>query len=411
MTRRPHRPERIVVVGGGLAAASAVVGLREHGYAGAVTLVCAEPHLPYERPPLSKGYLAGDTPLDDVFVRPRDWYQEHDVDVLLGTTAREIDLAARTVTLDAVRVEYDRLLVATGASARRLPFLDASGAPVAYLRTLDDSTRLRRELRPGVRVVIVGGGWIGLEVAASARAAGCEVTVVEALETPLQQVLGPELGDVFATLHREHGVDLRTSRMVTHARLEGGDVLVGLDDGTVLSADLLVVGAGAVPDVALAERANLKVDDGIVVDALLRTSDPDVFAAGDVASAYHPVLGAHLRVEHWDNAIGQGRCAAVNMLGGAEPYERLPYFFTDQYDLGMEYVGHVGRSGYDEVVIRGDVRERVFTAFWIVEGRVVAGLHVNDWDAIDHVRSVVAAGAVDLTALRDVSVPLAEIGP
>ena len=411
MTRRPGSPERIVVVGGGLAGASAVVALREHGYAGEVSLVCAEPHLPYERPPLSKGYLAGDTPVEDVFVRPRDWYQEHDVDILLGATARGIDLTARTVTLDAVRIGYDRLLVATGASARRLPSLDAVGIPVAYLRTLDDSTRLRRRLRPGLRVVIVGGGWIGLEVAASARTAGCEVTVVEALATPLEQVLGPELGDVFATVHREHGVDLRTGRTVTGARLQGGDVLVGLDDGTLLAADFLVVGAGAVPDVDLAERANLKVDDGIVVDALLRTSDPDVFAAGDVASAYHPLLGAHLRVEHWDNAIGQGRCAAVNMLGGAQPYDRLPYFFTDQYDLGMEYVGHVGRSGYDEVIIRGDVSEHVFTAFWIVEGRVAAGLHVNDWDAIDHVRSVVTAGEVDLSALRDASVPLADIGP
>ena len=390
MTRRPQRPERIVVVGGGLAAASAVVGLREHGYAGAVTLIGAEPHLPYERPPLSKGYLAGDTALDEVFVRPRDWYRGHDVDILLGTAAREIDLAGHTVTLDAVRVGYDRLLVATGASARRLPFLDAAGVPVAYLRTLDDSTRLRRELRPGLRVVIVGGGWIGLEVAASARTAGCEVTVVEALETPLQQVLGPELGEVFADLHREHGVDLRTSRMVTQARLEGGDVLVGLDDESVLSADLLVVGAGAVPNVDLAERANLKVDDGIVVDALLRTSDPDVFAAGDVASAYHPVLGAHLRVEHWDNAIGQGRCAAVNLLGGAQPYDRLPYFFTDQYDLGMEYVGHADPGDVDEVVIRGDTTgDRVFTAYWVKDGTVVAGMHANDWDAIDGIREQV----------------------
>jgi NADPH-dependent 2,4-dienoyl-CoA reductase/sulfur reductase-like enzyme len=399
----------IVVVGGGLAAATCCETLRELGYDGSLVLVCAEPHLPYERPPLSKGYLMGADELDSVFVHPREWYDEHDVDLRLGTAATGLDLANRTVTLPEGPVEFERLLVATGATVRRLPMADDSGARVAYLRTIEDSDRLKSTLRPGCRLAVVGGGWIGLEVAAAARTAGCEVVLVEAAEQPLLRVLGPELGAAFAGLHRDHGVDVRTGVSVTSIGSSGSTAVLDLSDGSTATADLLLVGVGVQPNTELADAAGLAVDNGIVVDAHLRTSDPNVFAAGDVANAYHPVLDRHLRVEHWDNAIEQGRAAARSLLGDEQPYEHLPYFFSDQYDLGMEYVGNVGPDGYDEVVLRGDLAGRVFTAFWVKDSRVLAGMHANDWDAIDPIRRIVEAKHVDLGALRDPAVPLDEL--
>jgi NADPH-dependent 2,4-dienoyl-CoA reductase/sulfur reductase-like enzyme len=254
--------------------------------------------------------------------------------------------------------------------------------------------------------VVVGGGWIGLEVAAAARLADCEVTVLEALELPLLRVLGPEVASRFADLHRGHGVDLRTNARLSRVERDGAGAAVHLEDDTVLPADLVVVGVGVAPNDELAAAAGLKTDNGIVVDEHLRTSDPDVFAAGDVANASHPVLGRPLRVEHWDNAIEQGKAVAHSLLGHEMSYDRMPYFFTDQYDLGMEYVGHVGPDGYDEVVLRGN--QDVYTAFWLREGRIQAGMHVNDWDAIDPVRSLVGR-EVDAARLRDESVALADL--
>jgi 3-phenylpropionate/trans-cinnamate dioxygenase ferredoxin reductase subunit len=399
----------IVVVGGGLAAAKAVEGLRDQGYDGRVVVVGEEQHRPYERPPLSKGYLLGEEEIESAFVHPPEWYADHRVDLRLGTAASALDLATHVVVTDGEPLRYDKLLLATGASPRRLAVADDSGAPVAYLRTIDDSRRLKAALEPGRRIVVVGGGWIGLEVAAAARTAGCEVTVLEALDKPLVRVLGPEVADVFASLHTSHGVDLRTNVSVSAVESRDGLAVVHLADGDALDADLLVVGVGVMPNTALAEAAGLKTDNGVVVDEYLRSSDPDVFAAGDIANAYHPLLGRHLRVEHWDNAVEQGLAVAGTMLGADEPYQRLPYFYTDQYDLGMEYVGNVGPEGYDEVVLRGDVPGRVFTAFWIQGGRVVAGMHVNDWDAIEPVRAIVSEGRVDLARLRDEKVSLDQI--
>ncbi len=405
MSRRPT----FLIIGGGLAAAKAVAGLRDDGFDGRIILAGAERHLPYERPPLSKGCLAGTDDLASACVYPREWYAEHDVELELDTTVTAIDVAAHTATMGGVRVRYDKALIATGSSPRQLPAADDSGAPVAYLRTIEDSDRIRAELTPGCRIVIIGGGWIGLEVAAAARRSEAEVVVVEPLPAPLLRVLGPEVADVFADLHRSNGVDLRTGTTVSSIRARHGRAVVGLDDGGSLDGDLLVIGIGATPNVMLADDAGLKTDNGIVVDEFLRSSQPDVFAAGDVANAYHPILGRHVRVEHWDNAIGQGLAAARNMLGHRDAYDRLPYFYTDQYDLGMEYVGHVGPAGHDRVVLRGDVSSRVFCAFWIGTGRVVAGMHVNDWDAIDPIRRIVAAGTVDLRGLGDASVPLGQL--
>lgn len=398
-----------VIVGGGLAAAKAAETLRDGGFGDRIVLVAGERQLPYERPPLSKGYLLGTEPLSNVFVHPAEWYVDHDVDLRLGITAQTIDLEARTVSAGQEQIAFDRLLIATGATARRLPVVQGVEIPITYLRTIEDSERIHAMLQQGRRIAVIGGGWIGLEVAAAARNAGCDVVVIEAMANPLVRVLGSELGEVFGDLHRSHGVDLRTNASVSSVDADSGQAMVNLADGTTVVADLVVVGIGVTPNTSLADYAGLKVDNGIVVDELLRTSHPDVFAAGDVANAHHPTLGRHLRVEHWDNAIAQGRAAARNMLGAGEPYAQLPYFFTDQYDAGLEYVGSIGPEGYDEIVIRGDLRARVFTAFWLKGDSVLAGMHINDWDAIDSIRAIVSARQVDLNALRDAGTPLDQL--
>jgi NADPH-dependent 2,4-dienoyl-CoA reductase/sulfur reductase-like enzyme len=395
----------IVIVGAGLAGANAAEELRSQGYAGDVTLVGAEPHPPYERPPLSKGLLLGTAEPGSPFVHPAQWYADHDVDLLTGSPVTDLDLDDRHVVLGERRLPYDRLLLATGAQPRRLALADTSGADVTYLRTLGDSVALKDRLAE--HLLIIGAGWIGLEVASAARAAGGTVTVVETAALPLANVLGPELAPLFADLHREHGVDLRLDTTVAAIEHDHGRTTVRLSDGDELGPDLVLVGIGAEPDDHLASGAGLATDHGVLVDATLRTSDPHVYAAGDVANHDHPLHG-RLRVEHWDAAIHQGRHAAGSMLGAEAPYTRQPYFFTDQYDLGMEFVGHVGPGGYDEAVIRGDTAARVVTALWIREDRVVAGMHVNDWDAIDPIRALVGK-AVAPDRLRDESVELATI--
>jgi 3-phenylpropionate/trans-cinnamate dioxygenase ferredoxin reductase subunit len=400
--------QTFVVVGAGLAAGTAVRELRESGFDGCVVLYGAEPHPPYERPPLSKGYLMGDDGFEAALLQPPEWYDAHDVDLRLGTRVTTIDPVARTVTAGGAPQRYDKLLLATGARPRHLAMADDSGASIAYLRTVEDSELIRSRLRVGRRLAIIGGGWIGLEVAAAARRAGAHVTILEALELPLGRVLGPEVARAFATLHQAHGVDLRVNTHVSAIDSDGGPAIVTLADGSSTEADLLVVGIGATPDTALAEAADLRTDNGIVVDEQLRSSAPNIFAAGDVANAYHPLLGRHLRVEHWDNAIGQGVVAAQNMLGKETPYDRLPYFFSDQYDLGMEYIGNLGPDGYDHLVLRGTPDKGAFTAFWLREGRVLAGMHANDWDAMDPIRRIVGAQHA-VAGLENASVPLTQI--
>ncbi|AXH96845.1 NAD(P)/FAD-dependent oxidoreductase [Ornithinimicrobium avium] len=399
------QPGSIVVVGGGLAAAKAVEGLREQGYTGSITVVAAEEHLPYERPPFSKGVLLGNEEPDSATVHDQAWYDEHDVELLTGTTASAIDLQARTVTAGDRTIGYDELLLATGSRPRHLAMADDSGAPVNYLRTRDDSLALRPKLAEGTSVVIIGAGWIGLEVASAARQAGAEVTVVEPEAVPLARVLGAELGERFAQLHRDHGVDLRVSSGVESIEHGEGGTDLTLSDGSHLHPDLVVVGIGVLPVVELAEQAGLETDNGILVDASLRTSDPHVWAAGDVANHDHPTLG-RIRVEHWDVALNQGTFVAGAMLGSQEPYRNQPYFFTDQYDWGMEYVGHVGKDGYDEVVTRGEPAEGM-TAFWVKDGTILAAMQVNDWDVGDTLRALVGKPAPE--KLGDTSVPLADL--
>jgi 3-phenylpropionate/trans-cinnamate dioxygenase ferredoxin reductase subunit len=369
--------QAFVIVGAGLAGAKAAEALRGGGFDGQLTVIGEEGHLPYERPPLSKDYLAGKAERDSVFVHDQAWYRQQDIGLRLGRQAAAVDRAARQVLLDdGASLPYDKLLIATGSSPRRL----ANASGVHYLRTIDDSDRLRDILATGSHLAVIGGGWIGLEVTAAARQAGLQVTVLENLELPLLRVLGREMAQVFADLHRSQGVSLRLG-----VRIEG------------------ISGSGGTAD------AGLEVTDGIVTTAGLRTSDPDIFAAGDVASAYHPLLGRHIRVEHWANALKQPAVAAAAMLGQDVRYEDLPYFYTDQYDLGMEYLGDV-RDGYDQVVVRGDVDGREFIAFWLKDGRVLAGMNVNVWGVTDSIKNLIRSGhPVTAEALADASTPLDDL--
>ena len=373
-----------IVLVGGFAAAHVATELRASGHRGPVALLSAEEQLPYERPPLSKAYLLGTAALDSAYVQPAQWYAENDVDLRLGTRVTALDPARHVVVTEAGEQPYAQLVLATGARVRRLALADGSGAEVAYLRTIADSDRIRAALTPGRDVVIVGGGWIGLEVAAAAVAAGARVTVLEALELPLVRVLGPEVANRLVQIHRAHGVDVRTG--VSVAEISPGAVTLG--DGSVIAADLVVVGVGVEPRSELASSAGLATDNGILVDASLRTSAPDVFAVGDVANQEHPVLHRRVRVEHWDTALRQGRAVAHALLGEQVSYDQLPYFFSDQYDVGLEYVGSPGPEGYDDVVIRAGEGDR-FVAWWLRDGVVVAGMHLDDWDAIDEIRSTV----------------------
>lgn len=385
--------EQIVIVGGGLAGASAATEVRDQGFSGRVVVVAAEAEHPYERPPLSKGYLAGDSDFASALVHEPSWYDQHDVELLLGTKVTELDRQSHEVALaDGRMLGYTKLLLATGARPRALPV--PGGERALSLRTRADADQIRGSVSSGSRMVVVGGGWIGLEVAAMARGAGAEVTLVETQALPLLGVLGPTVAQVFADLHEQNGVQLLLGSTVEHVGPDGVRV-----DGRLLPADVVVAGVGVAPDTTVAEAAGLAVHDGVVVDSALRTEDSDVLAAGDVASAFHPRYGRHVRVEHWANALNQGKAAGRSLLGQDVVYDRLPYFYTDQYDLGMEYTGWVPPEQLDQarVVVRGDLAGRSFQAFWLLSTaagwRPVAAMHVNRWDeGIEPLKGVLEAG-------------------
>ncbi len=401
-----------VIVGGGLAAAKAAEALREKDFDGHVVLIGEEYHLPYERPPLSKEFLAGKKSLPDFTVHDSAWYRDHNVDLRIGTAATAVDSRAHSVVLpDDTSVRYEKLLLATGSRPRRPPISGADASGVHYLRTFDDAVALDSTLDKISSLAIVGAGWIGLEVAASARSRGVDVTVVETARLPLLGALGPEAAAVFADLHRDHGVDLRLESSVAEITASA-DAATGLvlDDGTRVDADAVLVAVGAAPNIEIADAAGLDIGDGgVLVDASLRSSDPDVFAVGDIAAAQHPLFGTRIRTEHWANALKQPAVAAANMLGAKVEYSELPYFFTDQYDLGMEYVGYAPR--YARVVFRGDVDGREFVAFWLGDDdRVLAGMNVNVWDVVDDVKSLIRSRSpVDTNRLADPDTPLGEL--
>jgi NADPH-dependent 2,4-dienoyl-CoA reductase/sulfur reductase-like enzyme len=412
-----------VIVGASLAGAKAAETLRAEGFDGAIALIGAEPDRPYERPPLSKDVLLGSKPPESAFVHEAGWYAEHDVDLRLGTRVTSVDRAARQVRLeDGSALGYAKLLLATGASARRLPVPGADLDGLLYLRTMPESATLAARIKQGGHVVIAGAGWIGLEAAAAARQAGCEVTIVEPESTPLQHAVGPELGEVFGRLHRAHGVTFRLGESIAELRGDpaGGSVAPGeahgtvrqvvTSAGTVLDADFVIAGIGAAPNVSLAADAGLDVEGGIATDASLRTSDPDIFAAGDVASAFNPLLGRRITVQHWSNALNGGPAAARAMLGQDVSYDRVPYFFTDQYDLGMETAGLPEPGAYDQVAYRGDPESGEFIAFWLSGGLLVAGMNVNVWDVREDIQALIRARQpVDAARLADPDIRLNEV--
>lgn len=400
-----------VIVGASLAGAKAAQGLREGGFDGRIVLIGEEPCLPYARPELSKGYLLGTKSMAEMMVHPSGFYAEHDIEVEMATTVTGIERAASRVQMsNGESLQYDRLLLATGATPRALdiPGVDLPG--VVSLRTLADADILREQIAQAGRVVVVGAGWIGCEVAACARTLGAQVSMLTPDAFPLVRVLGPEVGAVFADLHTEHGVDLHLGT--------GVESVVGVDraqgvrttDGETIEGDLIVMGVGAAPRDGLARRAGLEVDNGILVDEFLTTSDPRILAAGDVANAWHPLLGARLRVEHWDNAIKQGLAAAANMLGTPTAFTQLPFFYSDQYEFGMEYRGHA--TSWDQVVFRGDPASLEFCAFWLHQGRVLAAMNANIWDQGDALKSLLRSGASPSPErLADPTVALADLIP
>lgn len=400
--------QTFVIIGASLTGAKAAEELRDRGFAGRIILIGAETERPYERPPLSKEFLRGETDARP-FVHDEGFYAEKGIDLRLGATVTAIDPLASSVTVDgSEEIGFDRLLIATGAEPRHLDLPGASLDRVVYLRTVGDSEALGRKFGDGVKVVVVGAGWIGSEVAASARQKGSDVTMIAPESVPLERVLGAELGKVYRDVHEDHGVRFLAGTGVTEFLGSGAVEAVLTDSNERIDADLVVVGAGVLPRTALAEAAHIPTDDGILTGASLETEAPGIFAAGDVANAYNPFYGERIRVEHWANARRQGAAAARSMMGEPVEFDEIPYFFSDQYDVGMEYVGFA--TEYDNIVYRGDVDSREFIAFWLKDNRVVAGMNVNVWDVSDPIRDLIRSRReIDAALLSDPEVDLSTL--
>jgi 3-phenylpropionate/trans-cinnamate dioxygenase ferredoxin reductase subunit len=402
-------PETIVIAGAGLAGAKAAEALRTEGFGGRIVLVGDEPVRPYERPPLSKDYLRGEADFDAAAVHDADFYGTHDIELRTSTAVTALHPADSEVELaDGGRIRYQRLLLATGAAPRRLPIPGADLPGVYTLRNVDDADTIRSAVTGGGPVVVIGAGWIGAEVAASSRQLGADVTMVDLVEVPLERVLGPEVGAVYRDLHRDHGVTLRLG--VGIESIGGADRVeeVRLADGSVLPAAAVVVGVGVAPRVDLAAAAGLEIDNGVRTDAYLGTNAPQIYAAGDLANAWHPFHETWIRLEHWSAALNQGPVAAKNMLGVTTPYDKVPYFFSDQYELGMEYRGWA--PTYEQVVFRGDPAGGEFIAFWLGDGIVRAAMNANVWDQGDNLERLLLARATpDPAVLADPDTDLAEL--
>jgi 3-phenylpropionate/trans-cinnamate dioxygenase ferredoxin reductase subunit len=401
--------QTFVIVGASLAGAKAAETLRIEGFDGRVVLIGEETERPYERPLLSKDYLRGEKPAAKLYVHDEGFYANNNIELLTGTQVASFDPAMHELTMkNGSRMPYSRLLLSTGAVPRRLPLPGAELPGVQYLRNMGDSDALRTAIGAATRVVVIGAGWIGSEVAASARQLGAEVAIVAPETVPLERVLGQEIGDVYRDLHADHGVALH---LATQIEAIVGTVAaqgVRTKDGSLIEGDLVVVGVGASPRDELARDAGLDVENGIVVDEFLRTSAADVFAAGDVASTWNPMYQKRIRLEHWANALNQGQTAARNMLDQGTAYAKLPYFYSDQYDFGMEYNGFA--ADWDQVVVRGDVAGREFLAFWLKDGHVLAGMNANVWDQGDGIKALIRSDTtVNLDRLADPSVPLADL--
>jgi 3-phenylpropionate/trans-cinnamate dioxygenase ferredoxin reductase component len=395
-----------VIVGASLAGAKAAESLRERGFDGRIVLIGAEPERPYERPPLTKDYLRGESEREGAFVHPEAFYAEQRIELLTETTVQNINVGAASVTLsDGRELQYQRLLLATGAEPRRLDLPGGDLEGIHYLRSLADCESLKERLATGGHVAVVGAGWIGSEFAASARQRGLEVTMIDPLRFPNERIFGPEIGAFYRDVHASHGVELMLGEGVSAFEGDGSVRAVALSGGRRVECDFALVAVGVAPRTELASRAGLQVDNGILVNEALATSAPNVFAAGDVANAWHPFYQQRVRVEHWTNALNQGPAAAGGMLGADISYDRIPYFYSDQYDVGMEYSGFA--TSCDEVVFRGDRDRGEFIAFWLKDGRVLAGMNVNVWDVNQHVQSLIRSRQeVDPATLADTDTPL-----
>jgi 3-phenylpropionate/trans-cinnamate dioxygenase ferredoxin reductase subunit len=380
----------IVIVGANLAGGRAAEELRKQGFDGRITLIGEEPHRPYERPPLSKEFLRGEQPLEKAFLRPESWYPENNVELLLGMRAERIDLRGRKVSLhEGSAISYDALLLCTGGRPRQLQSPGASLDGIMTFRNVDDAVALSDRLKPGARIVVVGAGFIGSEIAAGARTRGCEVVVLEAEPVPLVRALGEELGRIHGQIHRDNGVDLRTGVKVEG--FEGdGHVRRVLTSAGPIDADFVVVGVGIMPNVECAQDAGLEVSNGIVVDELCRTSAEGVYAAGDVTNHPNPIMGERIRVEHWQNAQNQGMAAARSMLGGTEPFREVPWFWSDQYDINLQMAGHP--LHWNKLVYRGDVEARAFSAFYLNDNKLVAAVAFNKGKDVRGARALIEAG-------------------
>jgi 3-phenylpropionate/trans-cinnamate dioxygenase ferredoxin reductase component len=403
-------PDRtFIIVGAGLAGAKAAETLRAEGFDGRLLLFGEEPVRPYERPPMSKTYLRGESSFDDAAVHDADFYKTHDIELHTSTVVASLDLGASQIQLAAgARLGYERLLLTTGAAPRRpnVPGVELDG--FYLLRTVADSDAIHTAVTTGAPVVVIGAGWIGCEVAASARQLGADVSMLDLAAVPLERVLGPEVGDVYRALHEAHGVKLRMGVGIDAIRGAGRVEEVRLTDGSVLPAGSVIAGIGVLARTELAAAAGLEIDNGVRCDEYLATSAPGVYAAGDVANTWYTAYDAHIRLEHWSAALNQGPVAAKNMLGVATPYEKVPYFYSDQYDLGMEYRGWA--PDYDRVVFRGDPAGGEFLAFWLREGVVGAALNANVWDQGDAIEALLKARrVVDPAALADSGTDLADL--
>jgi len=400
--------QRFVIVGAGMAGAIAAQTLREEGFDGRLILIGDEAERPFERPPLSKEYLRGER-AEKPYVHPAELYSDHGIELWTSTRVAGIQTAVQELLLEGDRrLGYDRLLLATGARPRRLDVPGSELGGIHYLRTVADSEAIAERIERQERLVVIGSGWIGAEIAASARSKGCEVTMLEMSSLPLERVLGPEVGQIYLDIHRRHGVEFLPETTVERFEGQGTVERVVTRDGASIETDFVVVGIGVAPRCGLAETAGIRVDNGILVDERLESSVAAVFAAGDVANARHPFYGRHIRVEHWANARAQGEAAARAMLGKPVVYDEIPYFFSDQYDVGMEYSGYA--TDWDQVVFRGDVEAREFVAFWLEDGRVVAGMNVNVWEVNDSIRELIRSREpVGPTVLADPDVPLDQL--
>jgi 3-phenylpropionate/trans-cinnamate dioxygenase ferredoxin reductase subunit len=399
--------DRIVIVGAGVAGGRAAESLRKAGYEGAITLLGEEPERPYSRPPLSKGYFRGEKERSTVYLHPEGFYTDNRIDLRPGTAVAAIDAATRAVVLaDGSRIGFDRLLLATGARPRSLPVPGADLPGVLVLRTLADADTIRTQVAQAERVVVVGASWIGCEVAASLRTLDRPVTMVAPGRVPLARVVGPEIGAVYRDLHAEHGVELRLGSRVARITGAGRADGVELESGERLRADLVITGVGVTPRTDLADAAGLAVGDGIEVDATLETSAPGIFAAGDVASAWHPFYGRRVRFEHIANARLQGLAAGPLLLGRGSPFEALPSFYSDQYGISLQYTG-LADPGATQLVVRGRLADRRFTGFFLDHGRIAAAISVGKPDpALDIEELIRSRATVDPSVLADESTPV-----